>query len=249
MKIIVKLGTQSFINVDSNDYLDQEIINSIAQQVVNLKKNGIDIILISSGAVGIGQMISSNIRNYISDVLDRSLMASIGQPKLMQHYQEAFDKYDFLVSQLLLTKNDVISEFSIDFFKQMIKKSLDSNRIIPIINENDSISNSRFLDNDELTFEVAKILNVDKVIFLSSVNGVYDKKNGSIIKKINPLDIKKIEYYNGENFGTGGMLNKLKFAIELLNFGIESHICSPKVDQCIIKIIQNIEEIGTKICL
>jgi glutamate 5-kinase len=224
MRIVFKVGTATLYE---NGHLSDRI-DKIVELLSELNKNH-EIILVSSGAVGAG---------YTKCPLDKSklenkqALAAIGQPLLMREYKERFHKYNITVAQVLVTAADFDSRKRSSNAKKMINVLLENN-VIPIINENDSVSVEEIIfgDNDQLSAYVTYYFDADLLIMLSDIDAFYDdnpKKNkfAKPIKKITEI---KDEWLNAEcdpndKFATGGIVTKLKAAKFLMDKNIPMYL-------------------------
>ncbi len=228
-RIAVKIGSN--LLADSMALLDMNRMNELVRQVSEIKKAGIEVILISSGAVASGRGIFQP-RNKIDTVRQRQLWSSLGQVRLMQSYSNLFEKYQILCSQVLVTKEDFRSRVHYLNMKNCFQVLL-MNNIIPIVNENDvvAVTELMFTDNDELAGLVATMLNVDCLYLLTTVDGILKNEkqtDQSLIKNINHGS-KGYEKYvvSGESsFGKGGMLTKAHMAVKVAAAGIEVKIAN-----------------------
>jgi len=248
-KIVIKIGTNVISKDDGS--LDEKIIANIQTQVSALKKNGIGVILVSSGAVGAGKSLVND-HDKLDTISRRQILASVGQIRLMNIYAELFAKDDLLCAQVLATKEDFRDRRHYLNIRNCLEGLMKKN-IVPIVNENDviSITELMFTDNDELAGLMAAMMSVDAMIILTNIDGVYDKSPGEkgarVIKEINP---KKLDYENfispeKSSFGRGGMLTKCLVAEKLAYLGIETFVVNGKRPNVILDLLGG-EEIGTR---
>ncbi|MFC1600442.1 glutamate 5-kinase, partial [Patescibacteria group bacterium] len=248
-RIIVKVGTNVITRDDG--MLNEKIIEQLAYQIAELKKRKVDVILVSSGAMAAGRSFAPAYcrRNKI---IHRQLLAAIGQVELMSTYARVFDNFGAICAQVLSTKEDFRSRRHYLNMKNCFEACLED-QVIPIVNENDVVSTSElmFTDNDELAGMIASMLDVDTVIFLSSVDGIYDgnpKDAGSkLISEIDPQKegCEKYILKSKSEFGTGGMLTKCRIAKTLSSIGVSTYIANGTKDGIILDILDE-KEIGTK---
>lgn len=249
MRVVIKLGTNVLTNEKGE--LDESVIASITRQVAELKQQGHQVILVSSGAVGAGKSIY-RLTNVQNNVIRRQVYSAIGQVKLMSTYAGYFAEHGLICAQVLATKEDFTGK---EHYKNMTNcfRGLLKDDIIPIVNENDvvSLTELMFTDNDELAGLTAFMVKADKLIILSNVEGVF---NG------NPLDagstvIAEVNFYrdNLDGFiqketsthGRGGMSAKIEIARKTTEKGIVTHIANGKKEN-IIHSILNGAKVGTK---
>jgi glutamate 5-kinase len=220
----VKIGSN--VLTDSQGLLDQSRIKDLVLQVAEIKKNGYDVVLISSGAVAAGRSIYKP-GNKVDAVGLRQMWSSLGQVRLIEAYSQLFKDQGLICSQVLVTRDDFRSR---DHFKNMKNcfQVLLNNNIIPIVNENDviSVTELMFTDNDELAGLVAGMLNLNPLIMLTSVDGIMnrtEKDDSVLIPQILAGDREFEKHINTEKsaFGKGGMLTKAHMAAKVASHGIE----------------------------
>ncbi len=231
-RIVVKVGT----NVLSNDQglLDDQIMTSLVQQLAQLKKSGKEVILVSSGAVGAARAIFET-NHVLSRVKSRQLLASIGQPMLLNRYLELFHKEGLHAAQILATKEDFRDRHHYLNMRNCFE-ALMTEPVVPVVNENDviAIDELMFTDNDELAALVASMINADVLFILTNVDGVYNGDPGledtSILSRILPKQKKlRIPFLAGKSsFGRGGMHTKFRVSRKLASTGIDVHIVNGK---------------------
>ena len=183
--IIIKIGTNVITTAEG--LLDIAIMEHLVGQIVALKKTGIQIILVSSGAMGAGRGLLGI--SPKETVTNSQLLAAVGQVKLMDTYQKLFEKHHMFCAQILATKEDFRDRQHYLNMRNCFTKLLHDD-IIPIANENDvvSVQELMFTDNDELAGMIASMMDVYKLLILTSVDGVYDKdptqKNAKVIHTV-----------------------------------------------------------------
>ena len=258
-RIVIKIGTSLITEKDGD--LNYKFISDLSEVCKKLIELNYEIVLISSGAVGAGmQLINKKLIDNINQKQTsvKQVLASLGQPYLMKHYQEIFNKLDIKTSQILLTRKEITEDKSTYLnIKNTIEKLIEF-KIIPIINENDVVSTEelegeKFGDNDTLSSFVSNIIDANLLIILSSIEGLFTTdpnlypQSAKLISEIKNVGIQDIDSLGGpttSNLGTGGMNAKLK-AIELASVsGTDVIIASGKNPDNILKII-NGEKIGT----
>lgn len=222
-RIAVKIGSNVLTRPDGS--LDVTRMSALVDQITLLYKAGIEVILISSGAVASGR---SELRpnKKLDSVDQRQLFSAIGQAKLLNRYYELFRAYDILVGQVLTTKESFSTRRHYLNQKRCMSVMLD-NGVLPIVNENDTISVSElmFTDNDELSGLIASMMNVQKLIILSNIDGIYDGNpsdpHSCILRKIGQnTDLSEYIQVSKSNFGRGGMLTKTAIARKVAAEGI-----------------------------
>lgn len=253
MKIVIKVGTQAILAGDGT--VLESVMLQLVEQMVKLIAAGHHLVLVSSGAVGSGRRVAREIlgREYGSSIGEKQVLASIGQHALMHTYAAMFKQHRILASQLLLTKQDFQTRQHYLNIARLLREILDHKNIVPIINENDSVAIEElmFTDNDELAGLIAAQINADKLIILTSVEGVYDlhphDPNAKLIAVIDPSEqgwpeVSAIK----STHGRGGMISKLSTARKMSDLGITTHIASINQTAAIMRIV-NYENLGTTI--
>lgn len=246
--IVLKIGTN--VLTKENGELNHQVIQQIVKQITNLHKEGIQIVLVSSGAMGAGRGQIPKIK--ATDIIEhRQILSAVGQVELMSIYKNYFLKKDINIAQILPTKSDFKDRNHYLNIKRCIEGLL-KNKIIPILNENDAVSVQElmFTDNDELAGLIAAMVNADALVVGTNVPGVMDlSEQGSqkAIKEINAQeDVQKYIKSEKSSFGRGGMLTKIHNAQKIALLGVNVHICSGKDSNFLTKICQG-QQIGTKI--
>ncbi len=250
-KLIVTVKVGSNVITNSQGFPDEMVISNISKQIKVLRSEGHQVILVSSGAVAAGRSIYK-MPKKTDTVVQRQVLASIGQVKLISLYKDAFDKQDILCSQVLVTKEDFKSRNHYLNMQNCISALL-SHNIVPILNENDvvSVTELMFTDNDELAGLVSAMMNTDLLIILSNVDGVYDgdpdQPGTKIIHVYDSKNINLAEIATGKKsgFGRGGILTKVQTSEKIAGMGIPVHIGNGRTTDIIQKIISN-EQIGTR---
>jgi glutamate 5-kinase len=223
-KVVVKVGSNVLTKDDGLPNLDR--IAHLVDQLVQLKKDGKEVILVSSGAVASGRSLIK-ISEKHNTVAARQLLASIGQIKLINNYLRLFENHGMLCSQVLVTKEDFRDRMHYLNIKNCLEILL-QHQVIPIINENDvvSVTELMFTDNDELAGLIASMLNADVLIILSNVDGIFNGDPKSPASEVIPV------INNGENnigsfitnsksgLGRGGMVTKLGMSQKIAKLGI-----------------------------
>ncbi|MBR6722838.1 glutamate 5-kinase [bacterium] len=257
-RIVVKLGT----NVLRNDegYVSLPRVYTFIEDIANLVKSGKQVIVITSGAVGLGKK-----RLGLEDTQGTALKqacAAIGQGKLMSIYENGFETYGLIAAQILLTEDDFSVRERYLSLRTTLNKLLELG-VIPVINQNDTVSTLDvalryvkedlqvcFSDNDKLSALVASELDADLLIILSDIDGLYSDNpktnpNAEHIKEVNKVDENILALASGvSDGGRGGMETKLKAAKLVTRFGGKVLIANGK-QPFIIKRIFDGEDLGT----
>lgn len=247
-KIVVKLGSNVLTNAD--DGLDIQVIEDIADQVAILKAIGVKIVIVSSGAVAAGKAVYT-LQNVKSKVRQRQVYSSIGQAQLMNTYAAAFAKHNLICAQVLATKEDFIG---LENYKNMRNcfSGLLKDDIIPIVNENDvvSLTELMFTDNDELAGLTAHMINANKLVILSTIDGVYkgdpNDPNVDIVRDVLPGEnIMRLASKAKSSGGRGGMKTKIDIAMRAQEKGIETVIANGKSPRILLDIFDQ-KSVGTR---
>lgn len=248
-RVVIKIGSSS-LTLKSGG-LDIANMKKFTGEVRNVTKKGIEIIIVTSGAIAAG-LKYLNILKRPNDISILQAAASVGQVELMKAYDNLFSEYSLKVGQILLTKEDTTKRKQYLNIRNTIENLIKLN-VIPIINENDSsaVDEIKFGDNDNLAALVSSLAEADALIILSDIEGMYDKnpKTASdaklipFVEKVTP-DIEKIAGGIGSTFGSGGMVTKIK-AAKICSFsGIAMIIANSRMPDVLDKIL-NFESIGT----
>jgi glutamate 5-kinase len=246
-RLVIKLGS----NVLTKErHLNISAIRRIAMQVHQLTQKGIQIIIVSSGAMAAG-MKKLDLKNRPTEIPLRQAIAAIGQAGLIQEYEKAFDFFDHKVAQILLTQQDLSNRKRYLNVRNTIRALL-SWDVIPIVNENDTVAveEIKFGDNDHLSAMIALLLNADLLINLTDISGLYDKDprtetNAQLIPVVESYT-KNLESYASNipgALGTGGMLSKIKAAQKVSTAGIPMIIA--KESENVLTHIMEGKNIGT----
>jgi glutamate 5-kinase len=253
MKIVIKIGTQSILAADGT--VLKSALSALVRQTAALQKEGHQVALVTSGAVGTGRKVAREMLggDFGSTTGEKQVLASLGQHELMHAYSKMLKPYGLAAAQLLLTKQDFQTRAHYLNIARLLRGIFEHKAIIPVINENDSVSVEElmFTDNDELSGLIAAQINADKLIILTTVGGVYDAPPGTPGAKIIPLiDPKKDGWPEAFAMktaqGRGGMTSKLGTARRMWDLGIATHIAGMKGKDGILRIV-NGERLGTTI--
>ncbi|EDP68937.1 gamma-glutamyl kinase [Carnobacterium sp. AT7] len=252
-RIVVKVGTSTIMY--PNGTINLQRLEKLAFVLSDLKNQGKEIILVSSGAVGVG-LSRLQLTERPKTIPEQQAVASVGQTELMNLYSKFFFGYGQIVGQVLMTRD--IIEFptsrlnAINTFEQLLLKG-----IIPIVNENDTVAVdeldhlTKFGDNDRLSAVVSEITSADLLIMLSDIDGFYNKNPNDEPDAILFHEIHTItdELYTlaggeGSRYGTGGMSTKLLAANHILQEGSQMVLANGEDPTIIFNIIDG-QEIGT----
>jgi len=248
-RIVVKIGTS--VLLDSSKKISIDMIENIAEQIRVVQKKGIKPLIVTSGAIACGMELMG-ITKKPKEIEKRQALASIGQVLLMKMYMEVFSRKGIKVGQILLTHEDIASKEKCLNVMNTLNALVNLN-IVPIINENDTISfkEIRFGDNDNLSALIAQIANADLLLLLSDVDGLYEKDpkrypDAKIIRVVEKIDknIEKTASGTRSEKSIGGMVSKIEAAKKAGYYGIPTRVVRGDIKDIIPRII-NGEEVGT----
>lgn len=233
-RIAVKIGSNVLTRKDSS--LDITRMSALVDQVAELHRKGVEIVLISSGAVASGR---SEVKpgKKLDPVSARQLYSAVGQAKLINRYFELFREHKIACGQVLTTKENFGSRTHYLNQKHCMEVMLE-NKVIPIVNENDTISVTElmFTDNDELSGLIATMMGMDALVILSNIDGIYNGNpsdpKATIIREIEggKHDLSEYVQTSKSDFGRGGMLTKCNIAGKVADEGITVIIANGKKD-------------------
>lgn len=249
-KVVIKIGTNVITKDDG--FLNISVMKNIVDQIATLTKKGIQIVVVTSGAMGAGRGLIK-LKNTKQEVITRQALAAVGQVSLMATYAELFKKYSRNIAQVLATKEDFRDRKHYLNMKQCIDGLLNES-IVPILNENDvvAVEELMFTDNDELAGLVASMIGAEALIILSNIDGVYDKdpreRDAHVVFEIDPeeIDVTQFAGKTKSTFGRGGMSTKLSIAKKCAETGINAHIVNGTKSGSITDIFER-KKVGTTI--
>ncbi len=242
-RIIVKIGTKVLSRSDG--HIEESVLEDLVAQIVRLRKDGTEVILVTSGAMSCGRGLLSKTSSPTETVADKQVFAAVGQVKLMETYAKLFKKYEYLCAQVLVTKEDFRDAEHSENMDRCFLNLLQSN-VIPIVNENDvvAIQELIFTDNDELAGLIAERLKADALIILTSVQGVLDGNpsdpNSKTIPEITYEHIIDAEAHVTQektDIGRGGMLTKFAIAKKMMEAGIVVFIAHGKDENVLLNVV------------
>ena len=244
-RIAVKVGSNVLARRDGT--LDVTRMSALVDQIAELDKSGVEIILISSGAVASGRS-EIHPQKKLDSVDQRQLFSAVGQAKLINRYYELFREHGIPVGQVLTTKENFSTRRHYLNQKNCMTVMLE-NGVIPIVNENDTISVSElmFTDNDELSGLIASMMDAQALIILSNIDGIYNGSpadpESSVIREIeHGKDLSSYIQASKSSFGRGGMLTKTNIARKVADEGITVIIANGKRDNILVDLQQHPEE-------
>lgn len=240
-KIVIKIGSNTLALPDGTQ--NTEFMASFARQCAELIKQGKQIILVSSGAQVAGVSTTKEWARK-KDVHYRQALCSIGQVELMHQWRKAFQKQGLHIGQLLLTKDDFKNEHRSLNIRNTLFTLVDEG-VVPIINENDSVSfdEIKIGDNDNLSALTAILWSADLLILFSDIDGVYSDNpktnpDAKLIEEVTsvPELRKEIKIGDTNAFGTGGMETKLQAAEKVTAYGIHMLLANGSKDEVLVKL-------------
>ena len=252
MRIVVKVGTSTLAH--STGRLNIRHVESLCKVLSDIKNGGHDVILVSSGAIGMGAG-KLNLKSKPTDMATKQAAAAVGQCELMYTYDKLFSDYNHTVAQLLLTGYDVNNSESYNNFKNTVFRLIELG-VLPIINENDTVATEEIVigDNDTLASIVATSVNADLLVLLSDIDGLYTgdphkDKSARLIHKVEIIDdyIESLGGEAGSNLGTGGMYTKIKAAKSCMKNGCDMLIANGENPEILYEIIEG-KNVGTRFC-
>lgn len=228
-RIVIKVGTSTLTY--ENGKLNLRRFQQLCRVISDLQNAGNEMILVSSGALGVG-VGKLGIKEKPSETPQKQAIAAVGQCELMFMYDKIFGEYDNMAAQMLLTRSVIDDELlrtnALNTFEALIAM-----RIIPVVNENDSVATdeiegANFGDNDMLSALVAKLVSADRLIIMTDIDGLFETNPrvdpyARLLKRVPEIDdeIKKMAGGTGSNRGTGGMSTKVAAAEIATQSGIE----------------------------
>ena len=231
MRIVVKIGTSTLAY--STGHLNIRHIESFCKVLSDIKNSGLEVIVVSSGAVGMG-MGKLGLKERPTELALKQAAAAVGQCELMYTYDRLFGEHNHTVAQMLLTAGNLTDENQHANFNNTLQKLLELN-VIPIINENDTVTTKELVigDNDTLAAIVAESLKADLLVLLPDIDGVFtadprldpNAKLIPVIDEVTP-DIEALAGGSGTNVGTGGMATKIEAAKIAMQSGCDMVIAN-----------------------
>jgi glutamate 5-kinase len=240
-KITVKIGSNVLAKPDGT--LNVSRIAHLVDQIAFLRKNGVEVVVVSSGAVAAGRAVLQPSKKTDA-VSQRQLWAALGQVKLISRYSDFFGEHGLVCAQVLTTKENFSSRAHYLNMKNCFTTLLE-NKVIPIVNENDTISVTElmFTDNDELSGLIASMVNSEALVLLTNVDGVYNAnpkdENAELIRQIEINDNEPENAISAErsDFGRGGMLTKFRIAQKVAGDGIGVHVANGTSENVLIDLL------------
>lgn len=250
MRIVVKVGTSTLTHKAGR--INIRRVECLCRVLSDLKNAGHEMILVSSGAIGMG-VGKLSLKEKPSDMPTKQAAAAVGQCELMYVYDREFSQYNHTIAQILITNSDVENEKNHNNFRNTVTRLLEFGAL-PVINENDTVSTEEIEigDNDTLGAIVATSVKADLLILLSDIDGLYTKdprKNADaeLIPEVYELteEIMAMGEGKGSSLGTGGMFTKLKAAKIATSEGIDMIIANGDNPNILYDIAEG-KPVGTK---
>ncbi len=250
MRIVIKVGTSTLAHPTGR--LNIQRVETLVKVLSDLKNAGHEIILVSSGAIGmgVGKLL---LPGKPSDMPTKQAAAAVGQCELMYTYDKLFTEYNHTVAQILLTGEDIEDEKRRHHCENTLRRLLELGAL-PIINENDTVATEQIEigDNDTLAAIVGKSVQAELVILLTDIDGLFtadphkdpDGKLIPLVEEVTP-EILELAGGAGSTQGTGGMMTKLAAAQIAVNAGCDMVIANGKRPEILYKIIDG-EAVGTR---
>ena len=245
-RIAVKIGSNVLTRKDGT--LDITRMSALVDQVAELRHAGVEIVLISSGAVASGRS-EVKVGKKLDSVSARQLYSAVGQAKLINRYYELFREHGLMCGQVLTTKESFGSRTHYLNQKHCMEVMLEHG-VIPIVNENDTISVTElmFTDNDELSGLIATMMGMDALIILSNIDGIYNGNPADPASQVIPVvergktDLASYVQTGRSSFGRGGMLTKCHIAQKVADEGIMVVIANGKRSDILLDLLRNLEK-------
>lgn len=248
-KIVIKIGSNTLAKADGTQ--NTEFMKSFAKQCASLIKQGKQIVLVSSGAQIAGVSTTKEWARK-KDVHFRQALCSIGQVELMYQWRHAFQKENLHIGQLLLTKDDFENEHRSLNIRNTLFTLVDEG-VVPIINENDSVSfdEIKIGDNDNLSALTSILWSADLLILFSDIDGIYSDNpktnpNAELIEEVTSIPElrKSIKIGETNSFGTGGIETKLQAAEKVMTYGIDMILANGGKEDAL-SVLESEQSVGT----
>ena len=250
MRIVVKIGTSTLTH--STGCLNIRRIEKLCKAISDLKNGGNEIVLVSSGAIGMG-VGKLSLKQRPQDIPTKQAAAAVGQCELMYTYDKLFSEYNHTVAQILLTEHDINDDERRNNFHNTMSKLFELN-CIPIINENDTVATAELGigDNDTLAAIVSVNINADLLVLMSDIDGLYTAdphkdKNAKLISSVDEItpEIIALAGGKGSELGTGGMATKINAAKIVTALGTDMVIINGEEPNLLYNILDG-ESVGTR---
>ena len=245
-RIVIKVGSNVLTRADGK--LDVTRMSALVDQIAWLRREGYEVILVSSGAVACGRR-ELTIDHSLDSVEQRQLFSAVGQVKLVGLYYDLFREFGIHVGQVLTMKENFEAGEQYENQRACMTVMLQNN-VLPIVNENDTVSVTElmFTDNDELSGLIAQMMEADTLVLLSNIDGIYtghpDDPSSEIIRSVAPgKDLSQYIKAEKSAFGRGGMHSKYTTASKVQKAGIQVIIANGERDNILTDLIQHKENV------
>jgi len=243
-KIVIKIGSNTLSNEDGT--INHDFIEELCEQVSFLIREGKQVAIVTSGA-RIAGISRTNKWSRKEDMNYKQALCAIGQVELMSAYNSHFSHHGIFIGQLLVTKEDFFDKTRTLNIRNTLFTLVDEG-IVPIINENDTVSVEQIKigDNDTLAAYTASLWNADLLILLSDIDGIYDKNpkdydDARLLEQVINIDnmLEEIEIGDSNSFGTGGITTKIEAARIVNRYGIPMILANGKNQDILMKLYNN----------
>lgn len=250
MRIVIKIGTSTLAH--STGRINIRRVEELCKVISDLKNAGNEIILVSSGAIGMG-VGKLSLEAKPTDIPTKQAAAAVGQCELMYVYDKIFSEYNHTVAQILITGDDIENNDRRINFENTMCRLLELG-VLPIVNENDSVSISEIEigDNDTLGAVIATATDADLLIILSDIDGLFTadphkSENAKLLHKVTEItpEIESMIGGVGSQLGTGGMMTKIKAAKTVNSKGIDMVIANGSNPDVLYDIVDG-KDVGTR---
>lgn len=250
VRIVVKVGTSTLAH--AGGIMNIRRVEELCKVLSDIKNAGNEVILVSSGAIGMG-VGKLSLKERPSDIPTKQAAAAVGQCELMYSYDRLFTQYNHTIAQILLTGSDIDDEKRREHFHNAMTRLLELG-VLPVINENDTVATDEIVigDNDTLAAIVAATVQADLLILLSDIDGLYTadphkNADAQLISVVNALtdEIRSLAGEHGSSLGTGGMITKLRAAGIAGDAGIDMIIANG-ADPALLYDILDGKSVGTR---
>lgn len=252
MRIVIKIGSSSLTHEETGR-MDLYKMEHLVRSLCDLKNQGHDVCLVSSGAIAVGKG-AIGLSKRPKEISTKQACAAVGQAKLMMTYQKLFSEYNHICGQILMTKNTMVNPVSREnaqnAFNELFRLG-----VIPIVNENDTVSTyeMQFGDNDTLSAIVSSLVGADMLVLLSDIDGLYtddphSNPDAKLISDVDTIDesiFSMAKGSTGSNVGTGGMATKLT-AAKIATYSGADMIIANGSDMNVIHDIFSGKAVGTR---
>jgi len=252
-RIVAKFGTR--LLTGGSERLDRKVMSSLVGQLAQLHKEGLEVIIVSSGAIASGRQ-KLGLTKEVKGVPFKQVLASVGQHRLVGLYEQLFNRYDITVAQALLAKADLLNRASYLNARNTLLALLEL-KVVCVVNENDVVAvdelhETIFGDNDNLSAMVANLVDADLLMILTDTAGLYAADphrhpNARLIPEVERIDseIERLAANTSSRLGTGGMITKIEAAKLATSFGVTVVIADGRELDVILRLARG-EAVGTR---